>query len=101
MSRASLTPRIDAMQKQVPSWLIYSLLTIILWGIWGATSKAVANDINAYMNQVLFTIGLIALRLLVIRSPCLAGGKNRRRDIFYSFFSVILGGKGNSLFFTS
>src|SRR5436309_3054756 len=46
-------------KRMVPPWLLYSLLTILLWGVWGATSKAVANDINAYMNQVLLTIGLV------------------------------------------
>ncbi|HLI33929.1 MAG TPA: DMT family transporter [Terriglobia bacterium] len=101
MSTASLPPRVDATKKRIPSWLIYSLFTIVLWGIWGATSKAVASDINAYMNQVLFTIGLIPLLFLVIRSPRLAGGKNRRRGIFYAFITGILGGTGNILFFTS
>lgn len=91
----------EAARKRVPAWLVYSLLTIILWGIWGATSKAVAIDINAYVNQVLFTVGLLPLLVLVIRSPRLAGGKNRRRGIFYAFITGILGGTGNILFFTS
>ncbi|HEX5482568.1 MAG TPA: EamA family transporter [Terriglobia bacterium] len=89
------------MKKRIPPWLVYSLLTILLWGIWGATSKAVSNHINAYMNQVLFTIGLIPLLVLVIRSPRLAGGTQRHRGIFYAFITGILGGTGNILFFTS
>lgn len=99
----TIAPRnpFEAARKRVPAWLVYSLLTIVLWGIWGATSKAVANDINAYMNQVLFTIGLLPLLVLVIRSRRLAGGKNRRRGIFYAFITGILGGTGNILFFTS
>ncbi|HUY15417.1 MAG TPA: EamA family transporter [Terriglobia bacterium] len=80
---------------------MYSLLTIFLWGVWGATSKAVANDINAYMNQVLFTIGLVPLLCLVVRSPRLAGGKSRKRGIFYAVITGILGGTGNITFFTS
>ena len=85
----------------LPPWLMYSLLTIFLWGVWGATSKAVANDINAYMNQVLFTIGLVPLLCLVVRSPRLAGGKSRKRGIFYAVITGILGGTGNITFFTS
>jgi uncharacterized membrane protein len=80
---------------------VYSLLTILFWGVWGATSKAISDDINAYVNQVLFTIGLIPLLVLVIRSPRLAGGRNRRRGVFYALITGLLGGTGNILFFTS
>ena len=78
-----------------------SLLTIVLWGIWGATSKAVSNDIDAYMNQVLFTVGLMPLMLLVLRSRRLSGGNDRKRGIFYAFITGILGGTGNIAFFKS
>ena len=82
-------------------WLVYSLLTILLWGGWGAIPKAVSNDINAYMNQFLFTLGLFPLILLVFRSPHMAGGRNRKRGIFYAFLTGILGGLGNITFFRS
>jgi transporter family protein len=82
-------------------WLFYSLLTILLWGGWGAISKAVADEINAYMNQFLFTLGLFPLMLLVFRSPRMAGGRNRKRGIFFAFLTGILGGLGNIAFFKS
>jgi transporter family protein len=80
-------------------WLSYSLLTILLWGGWGALSRAVSDDINAYMNQVAFTLGLLPLGLLVFRSPRIAGGRNRKRGIFFAFLTGILGGTGNIAFF--
>jgi bacterial/archaeal transporter family protein len=101
MSQVSQTEPGEAARKRIPLWLLYSILTIVFWGVWGATSKAVANDINEYMNQVLFTVGLIPLLVLVARSPRLAGGKGRRRGIAYAFLTGILGGAGNILFFTS
>ena len=82
-------------------WLYYSLLTILLWGGWGAISKAVADDINAYINQFLFTLGLLPLMLLVFLSPRLAGGRNRKRGIFFAFLTGILGGLGNIAFYKS
>ncbi len=88
-------------RRKIPSWLALSLLTIVLWGIWGATSKAVSNDIDAYMNQVLFTVGLMPLMLLVLRSRRLSGGNDRKRGIFYAFITGILGGTGNIAFFKS
>ncbi len=85
----------------VPAWLALSLLTILLWGVWGATSKAVANDINPYMNQVLFAIGLLPVIAVVLRSRRLSGGNNRKRGMFYAFITGILGGTGNMAFFKS
>ena len=87
--------------KRPPAWLIYSILTLVLWGIWGAISKAVSDDIDAYTNQVLFGIGMVPLLLLVIFSPRLKGGVARRWGIFYAFITGILGGTGNIAFFKS
>jgi bacterial/archaeal transporter family protein len=101
MSQAPPAPLAEAVRKLLPLWLVYSVSTILLWGVWGAVSKAVASDINAYMNQVLFTIGLIPLLVLVVRSSRLTGGKHRKRGISYAFLTGILGGTGNILFFTS
>ena len=83
------------------AWLFYSLLTIALWGGWGAISKAVSDDITAYMNQFLFTLGMFPLILVVVRSPRMAGGRKRRLGIFFAFATGILGGLGNITFFSS
>ena len=88
-------------KPRLPAWLIYSILTLMLWGIWGALSKAVSDDIDAYTNQVFFGIGMIPLLLLVVFSPRLRGGVNRRSGIFYAFITGILGGTGNIAFFRS
>jgi len=88
-------------KQKLPAWLVYSILTLVLWGIWGVTSKAISDDINAYTNQVLFAIGMLPLLLLVGFSPRLAGGVRRKRGIFYAFITGILGGTGNIAFFKS
>ncbi|MGO8787440.1 MAG: EamA family transporter [Terriglobia bacterium] len=100
----STTPLCVAATTPKPSryrWLYYSLLTILLWGGWGAISKAVADNVNAYMNQFLFTLGLLPLVLLFFRSPRLAGGRNRKLGILFAFLTGILGGLGNIAFFNS
>jgi len=98
---ASDQTRASTEKQGFPPWLRFSLLTILLWGVWGALSKAVSNEIDAYLNQVLFTLGLIPLVAVVLRSHRLAGGRNRRRGIFYAFITGILGGTGNIAFFKS
>jgi transporter family protein len=88
-----------AARKRFPAWFVYSLLTILLWGVWGALTKALSADIDAYMNQVLFSIGVLPVMAIVLVSGRLAEGVNRRRGIFYAFITGVLGGTGNIAFF--
>jgi transporter family protein len=99
MDSIGTVPSIKAEQKRFPAWLTYSLLTILLWGVWGALTKAVSADIDAYMNQVLFGIGVLPVMAIVVFSSRLAGGVDRRRGIFYAFITGVLGGTGNIAFF--
>ncbi len=89
----------DSGESSFPAWLGYSLLTILLWGVWGALTKAISTDLDAYTNQVLFSFGVLPVMAFALFSPRLAGGANRRRGIFYAFITGILGGAGNIAFF--
>ncbi len=94
-SRASL-PRLVGL----PRWLAFSLLTILLWGVWGAVSKVASDGVDANTNQIFFTFGLLPLILIVWRSPRNAGGGEKRRTgIAWAFLTGILGGTGNIAFF--
>ncbi len=88
-----------AARRRFPAWLVYSLLTILLWGVWGALTKAISADIDAYTNQVLFSIGVLPVMAIVLFSERLAVGTNRRRGTFYAFITGVLGGTGNIAFF--
>ena len=98
MNSVTVTP-VKAERKRFPVWFVYSLLTIVLWGVWGALTKALSADIDAYMNQVLFSIGVLPVMAIVLVSGRLAEGVNRRRGIFYAFITGVLGGTGNIAFF--
>jgi hypothetical protein len=62
----SATTAIDGNRKRLPSWLVYSLLTILLWGVWGALTKAISADIDACMNQLLFGLGVLRVMVIVL-----------------------------------
>jgi len=94
-SRATM-PKILGM----PRWLAFSLLTIIVWGAWGAVSKVASEGVDANTNQVFFTFGLLPLIAIVWRSSRnAAGGTGRRVGIGWAFLTGILGGTGNIAFF--
>ncbi len=86
-----------------PSWLLWSLATIVLWGTWGLVSKVASAGVDAYVNQLLYTVGLAPLMIFVAwavhkRS---AGEKRegRNKGVFWAFLTGILGGVGNIAFF--
>jgi bacterial/archaeal transporter family protein len=99
MDSTSADARVKPGGKKFPSWLVYSLLTILLWGVWGALTKALSSDIDAYTNQVLFSIGVAPLMVIVLFSRRLSGGTARKRGISYAFITGVLGGTGNIAFF--
>src|SRR5262245_32903439 len=41
------------------TWLIYALLSIVWWGIWGFLSKLGSDQTSPQQLQILFTIGII------------------------------------------
>ena len=99
MNSSATVTSVKAERKRFPVWFVYSLLTILFWGVWGALTKALSADIDAYMNQVLFSIGVLPVMAIVLVSGRLAEGVNRRRGIFYAFITGVLGGTGNIAFF--
>jgi transporter family protein len=88
--------------RRIPKWLLWSLLTIVLWGTWGLVSKIASTGVDAYMNQLLYTAGLAPLMVFVAITVHREQGKviaNRNSGIFWAFFTGILGGVGNISFF--
>lgn len=84
----------------MPRWLAFSLLTIFVWGAWGAVSKVSSDAVDANTNQVFFSFGLLPLILIVWRSSRAgAERKGYRAGIAWAFLTGILGGTGNIAFF--
>ena len=85
----------------MPRWLVFSVLTIGCWGAWGAVSKLASNDVDANTNQLLFTLGLLPLIAIAVRSPSLSVGVGevRRAGLGWAFLTGVLGGTGNIAFF--
>lgn len=91
------TPR-----KRLPTWLIWSLLTIVLWGTWGLVSKVASAGVDAYMNQLLYTAGLAPLLVFVavtVHREKRNKTANLKAGVLWAFLTGILGGVGNIAFF--
>lgn len=80
-------------------WLWYSILTVLFWGVWGAVSKVAMQMMSPMVNQVIFTLGLIPLVMVVLRSKQAFAGRNRVVGGGFAFVTGILGGAGNITLF--
>ena len=101
MSSSTLEPGaiVKSTIPGIPRWLVFSLLTIVVWGAWGAVSKVASGGVDADTNQVFFTLGLLPLILVVWRSPRVRHGKHGRAGLAWAFSTGLLGGTGNIAFF--
>lgn len=85
----------------MPAWLVYTLITVVFWGVWGFESKILVDRTSPYTGQVLFTAGLVVPVIFVLMSPKRFAGSRRKLGFFFAFLTGLLGGLGNVLFFVA
>jgi uncharacterized membrane protein len=78
------------------SWMLLSLATVLLWGSWGLQSKIIVDRISPWMNQVLFSIGLLPLMIwMPFWKNLTQTTGSPRAGAVYGLITGVLGGVGN------
>jgi transporter family protein len=87
----------------MPRWLLYSLLALLAWGVWGLVSKLAADRVAPLLNQVLCTVGLLAPALVVFlsRARVHVNRMESRRGIVVGLLSGLVGALGNLALFAA
>jgi uncharacterized membrane protein len=102
-STADLPRKIESIHRSPfvpPRWLVYTLLTLLLWGGWGLVSKPVAEKLSPWQLQSLSTIGLLPTALLGF-SKNLRTGANVRRAFLFAFGSGVIASLGNIAYYAA
>jgi transporter family protein len=81
----------------MPRWLLFSIITILLWGAWGVVSKVIGTVMSASQTQALSTLGLLPILLALSFSKPQA--TNKVRGITYALVAGLLVGSGNLAMF--
>jgi drug/metabolite transporter (DMT)-like permease len=82
----------------MPRWLIYSLLTVAFWGIWGFLPRKLAS-MPAEQSQVISTLGLLpVMAALALRRSQLTGVRPGR-GCGLAFAAGLIGSVGNVVFY--
>ncbi len=84
--------------RLMPRWLLLTMMTTLLWGVWGFEAKLVVDRATPFAAQVMFTAGMLMLGAAVLFSRDRYRGVNRARGVFYAVLTGILGGVGNVFF---
>src|SRR5262249_57780659 len=75
------------------AWILYSLLCVVWWGVWGYLSKLGSDQTSPQQLQILFTIGIIPPSILAMAR---LGFKveTDRRGVIYGILNGIFSGLG-------
>jgi transporter family protein len=82
----------------LPKWLIYSLLSLLSWGVFGFLGKVGSDRISAAQMQIFFTIGVVPVAL-VCAVRLRFKFATSKRGVSYSVLMGILAALGCLAFF--
>src|SRR5882724_897830 len=83
------------------SWLIYTFLTLLLWGGWGLVSKPVSDKLSAWQVQTISALGLLPVIGVLAFSKKLRGGARPQHGFWLAFGSGVVGSLGNIAYYRS
>lgn len=77
------------------SWLFHTLLTMLLWGIWGAMSKPVSTALSSWEVQTFSVAGLMPVIVALALYQARTDGMRFNRGWWYGFIAGVVGSMGN------
>jgi uncharacterized membrane protein len=81
-------------------WMLLSIATVFLWGSWGVLSKVIVDRISPWMNQVLFSIGLLPLLAwMPFRKNLREASGSQAKGAVHGLLTGVFGGLGNIGFY--
>jgi bacterial/archaeal transporter family protein len=85
----------------VPHWFVWTVSTLLAWGIWAILAKQIGDALTPVQSQVLSTLGLLPiLAALALKKEPEAPG-NRLRGIALAFGSGVVSCLGNIPYYTA
>ncbi len=76
----------------MPTWMMWSLLTVVMWGFWGVLSKAAVSNVGWDQFYILSlpVLALLDVILILTRRPALSQITGRQFLITAGAYSVSL-----------
>ncbi|MCI0428891.1 MAG: DMT family transporter [Nitrospiraceae bacterium] len=77
----------NSSRAAMPLWLVYSLLALLGFGVWGLFSTAASKRLSPWQVQVFSTFGMVPVAATAAFAKGLLKGKNLRRGIGWALFT--------------
>lgn len=87
------------MRFGMPRWILFTLLTLLLWGGWGLVSKPLANALSPWQVQTFSTLGLLPIIAVLVKGRKLPTHANSRRGFCLAFGAGLLSSLGNVAYY--
>jgi transporter family protein len=82
----------------MPRWLLFTLLTVLLWGGWGFASRKLGDSLSAEQTFVISTLAMLpVIGVLALRKSSATEGA--RRGMAVALAGGLFGGVGNLAFY--
>jgi drug/metabolite transporter (DMT)-like permease len=85
----------------VPRWLIWTVATLLAWGIWAILAKQIGDALSPSQSQMLSTLGLLPILAALALNQETQAPRNRRRGIILAFGSGVVSCIGNIPYYTA
>ena len=82
----------------MPRWLLYSVLTVLFWGVWGFLPRKLGS-MSAEQSQVISALGLLPIMLALGLRRGLLTGTRVKRGCLVAFAAGLVGSVGNVAFY--
>lgn len=96
ISDRTLSP---APARAIPLWLVFTLLTLVLWGGWGLVSKPLSNTLSPWQVQSFSSLGFVPVIVLLAWLARRDSRSNSRRGLWLAFASGFLSSLGNVAYY--
>lgn len=78
----------------MPAWLVYALISLILWGVWGVILKLSNNYYNTVTTYYLSTLGSFAAATLLTLAMKTSFKVNPLKDAYLPIIAGVFGTVG-------
>src|SRR5690349_7456022 len=82
----------------MPRWLLFALLTVLLWGGWGFASRKLGSALSAEQTFVISTVAILPVMAVLATRKSSAQGRTAR-GVTVAIAGGLFGGAGNLAFY--
>ena len=87
------------LRRLAPPWLVFTFLTLLLWGGWGLVSKPLSTALSPWQIQAFSSLGMLPVIAVLSRGAKHVASTSSRRGFWLAFAAGFLSSLGNVAYY--